>query len=68
MRGALPVRGTRVPIAITDLRWPSWASFRIKRRSANAQALEIRERLARERRRVRRCGEYRPELGPWGWR
>ncbi len=69
MRGALPARRTRVPIAITDLRWPSWASFRItRRRPASGQELEIRERLASERRRARRSGEYRPEFGPWGRR
>jgi hypothetical protein len=69
MRGALPVRGTRVPIATKVLRWPSWSSFRItRRRRPSGEELETIERLSRELRRTRRSGEYRPQIGPWGWR
>jgi hypothetical protein len=69
MRGALQVRGTRVPIATPGLRWPPWASFRIPRRPpVSGERLETIERLSSELRRTRRSGEYQPELGPWGWR
>ena len=69
MRGALPVRGTRVPIANTDLRWPSWVSFRLpSRHRPSGERLETIERLSSELRRARRSGEYRPEIGPRGWR
>lgn len=70
MRGALPARRTRVPIAITGLRWPSWVSFKIPgRRPVSGEELETIERLSSELRRTRRAGEYRPEIGPrGGWR
>lgn len=69
MRGALQVRGTRVPIATTDLGWPSRLSFRISlRRRPSAERLETIERLSSELRRARRSGEYRPEIGLRGWR
>jgi hypothetical protein len=69
MRGALPVRGSRLPIASPGPRWPSWASFRIpRRRPISAEELETIERLASELRRTRRSGEYVPQFGPRGWR
>jgi len=69
MRGALPVRGTRLPLASPGLRWPSWVSFRIpRRRPTSGERLETIERLSAERRRARRSGEYLPQFGPRGWR
>jgi hypothetical protein len=69
MRGALPVKGTRLPIASPGLRWPAWASIRIpRRRPTSGEELETIERLSSELRRARRSGEYRPEFGPRGWR
>ncbi len=68
MRGALPVRGTRVPIAKLGPRWPSWARVRLPGRRPTSERLEMIERRSSELRRARRSGEYRPEIGRRGWR
>jgi hypothetical protein len=63
MRGALQVRISRLPSAISGPRWSSWISrLTLRRRPPSAERLETMARLCHERQHALRMGEHRLDL------
>jgi hypothetical protein len=67
MRGNPQAASTRLLAAVPGRRWSTWLEeYREKRRRSAFERLELLERLAFERRRAARSGEYRADrMRPW---
>jgi hypothetical protein len=64
MRGPMPAVSTRsLPTESRRALFAWIADFRLRRRSAREERLEVIARLAGERRRALRAGEYVPDVG-----